>query len=65
MNFEPTRRRFLQTSTALAASGLGTVPATAKPLPFRYGYSAISWGTNIEEAIKVGQHLKMPQEMAL
>jgi inosose dehydratase len=61
MPFVPTRRRFIQTSAALAgASGLGIGAAAAKPLPFRYGYSAISWGTNIEEAIKVGQRLKMP-----
>ncbi|HUE65033.1 MAG TPA: sugar phosphate isomerase/epimerase [Rhizomicrobium sp.] len=64
MTFTPTRRCFLQTSSALgaglAAGGLGLTPAAAKPLAFRYGYSAISWGTNIEEAIKVGQRLKMP-----
>ena len=48
------RRRFLQSSAALAGTagpGLGT--AAAKPLSFRYGYSAISWGTNIEEAIRI------------
>ena len=61
MTVAPTRRRFLQTSAALtAAGGLGMGTATAKPLLFRYGYSAISWGTNIEEAIRVGQRLKMP-----
>jgi inosose dehydratase len=55
-----TRRHFIQTSgAALAAAGLST-PAAAKPLPFRYGYSAISWETNIEEAIKAGQRLGMP-----
>ena len=63
MNFTPTRRRFLQTSSAagaaLAAGGLVS-PAAARPLPFRYAYSAISWDANIEEAIKVGQRLKMP-----
>ncbi|HYJ35672.1 MAG TPA: TIM barrel protein, partial [Rhizomicrobium sp.] len=56
-----TRRHFIQTSAAVAgASALGLGTAAAKPLPFRYAYSAISWGTNIEEAIKVGQRLKMP-----
>jgi inosose dehydratase len=60
MTFAPTRRRFLQTSAALAAGGLGITPAAAKPLPFRYGYSAISWGTNIEEAIKVGHRVGLP-----
>src|SRR5579884_3933379 len=59
-----TRRRFFQTSGAalgtLALSGAIAAPAAAKPLKFRYGYSAISWGTNIEEAIKVGQRLHMP-----
>ena len=55
------RRHFLQASAALAGTaGLGLAPAAAKPLPFRYAYSAISWETNIEEAIKVGQRLKMP-----
>jgi sugar phosphate isomerase/epimerase len=64
MKFTPTRRRFLQTSAALGASlgagGLGAGAATAKPLPFRYGYSAISWETNIEEACKVGQRVGLP-----
>jgi sugar phosphate isomerase/epimerase len=61
MPFTPTRRRFLQASAVLAgASGLGMVPAAAAPLPFRYGYSAISWETNIEEAIKVGQRVGLP-----
>lgn len=55
-----TRRHFIQTSgAAMAAAGL-TTPATAKPLQFRYGFSAISWETNIEEAIKTAQRLKMP-----
>nr|MBA2588898.1 TIM barrel protein [Alphaproteobacteria bacterium] len=54
------RRRFIQTSAAIAgASSLG-LPAAAKPLSFRYGYSAISWGTNIEEAIGVGQRVGLP-----
>jgi sugar phosphate isomerase/epimerase len=61
MSFTPTRRRFIQTSAALAgASGIGLAPAAAAPLPFRYGYSAISWETNIEEAIKVGQRIGLP-----
>ena len=56
-----TRRHFIQTSSALAgASGLGLLPAAAKPLSFRFGYSAISWGTDIEEAIKVGQRVGLP-----
>ena len=61
MTFTPTRRRFLQTSSAAgAALAAGMGPAAAKPLPFRYGYSAISWGTNIEEAIKVGHRVGLP-----
>ena len=63
MTFAPTRRRFLETSAALGATlgtGLGAGPAAAKPLSFRYGYSAISWDTNIEEAIKVGQRVGLP-----
>ena len=57
-----TRRRFIQTSAAMTAmAGVpGAALAQTKPLPFRYAYSAISWETNIEEAIKVGQRLKMP-----
>ncbi|MEI7791084.1 MAG: sugar phosphate isomerase/epimerase [Alphaproteobacteria bacterium] len=59
------RRRFIQTSSAFGAglagaSGLGLAAAAAKPLSFRYGYSAISWGTDIEEAIKVGQRVGLP-----
>ncbi len=49
------RRHFLVTSAALA--GAGALPAAAKALPFRYAYSAISWGTNIEEAIAAGEKL--------
>ena len=67
MTFAPTRRRFLQTSTAFGTAfgatlgtGLGAGPATAKPLSFRYGYSAVSWETNIEEACKVGQRVGLP-----
>jgi inosose dehydratase len=56
----PTRRRFIQTSAALAATAGFAAPAAAKPLPFRYGYSAISWGTNIEEAIAVGHRVGLP-----
>ena len=64
MPLAPTRRRFIQTSAALAcASGLGIGAAAAKPLPFRYAYSAISWETNIE-AIKVGQRLRCPASNA-
>ena len=59
MTFTPTRRHFLQTSAALGA--VAGIPAAslaqAKPLPFRFAYSAISWETNIEEAIKVGERL--------
>src|SRR5678815_1626452 len=57
-----TRRRFIQTSAALAAvaGAPGTAIAQSKPLPFRYAYSAISWGTNIEEAVAVGERLGFP-----
>ena len=60
MNF--TRRHFIQTSAAtLGSTALaGSVWAQPKNLPFRYGYSAISWGTNIEEAIQAGKRLGMP-----
>jgi sugar phosphate isomerase/epimerase len=49
------RRHFLVTSAALA--GASAMPAAAKALPFRYAYSAISWETNIEEAIAAGERL--------
>ncbi|HEY0266324.1 MAG TPA: TIM barrel protein, partial [Rhizomicrobium sp.] len=52
------RRHFLQTSTALAA--VSALPAAARPLPFRFAYSAISYGTDIEEAIAVGQRIGLP-----
>ena len=59
--FTTTRRRFLQTSAGLAgASALGIGTAAAKPLPFRFAYSAISWDANIEDAIKAGQRLGLP-----
>ena len=32
----------------------------AAPLPFRFAASAISWGTNIEEAIKAAARLRLP-----
>ncbi len=53
------RRHFLQASAA-AVSALGVEAAAARPLPFRYAYSAISWETDIEEAIKVGEKLGFP-----
>jgi sugar phosphate isomerase/epimerase len=56
-----TRRHFIQTSAALAgASALGIGAATAKPLPFRYAFSAISWETDIESAVKTGEKLGFP-----
>jgi len=55
-----TRRFFLQSSAALAATA--TLPAQAQSgkLPFRYAFSPISWQTNIEEAIRVGSKLGFP-----
>ena len=58
--FAPTRRRFLQTSAALGATMAAPGAAQAKPLPFRFAYSAISWGTDIEEAARVGERLGFP-----
>ena len=57
-----TRRHFIQTSAALAAvaGAPGAALAQAKPLPFRYAYSATSWDTNVEEAIRVGSKLGYP-----
>src|SRR5262249_41758132 len=59
MTFTPTRRRFLQGSAAVAAGAgpPGAARAQAKPLPSRLAYSAISWETNIEEAVRVGERL--------
>src|ERR1700742_2131207 len=53
-----TRRHFLVTSSAAVAAT--TLPAAAKPLPFRYAFSAISWETDIESAIKAGEKLGFP-----
>ena len=55
-----TRRHFLQTSAALA--GTAALPAQAQTgkLPFRYAYSPISWKTDIEEAVRVGERLGFP-----
>jgi sugar phosphate isomerase/epimerase len=52
------RRHFLATSAAATAAA--TLPAAAKPLPFRYAFSAISWETDIETAVKVGEKLGFP-----
>lgn len=57
---QPTRRRFLQTSTAAALTGGIATPALAAKLPFRYAFSAISWETDIEEAVRVAQRLGFP-----
>lgn len=55
-----TRRIFFETSAAFAAMSALAVKASAQSLPFRYGYSAISWNTNIEEAIRVGARVGLP-----
>src|SRR3954467_8146682 len=55
-----TRRHFLQTSTALAGTAAFGGTAQAAALPFRYAYSAISWETNIEEAVRAGEKLGFP-----
>jgi inosose dehydratase len=57
-----TRRHFLARTAAFAGAGLtlGAGPAAARRLPFRYGFSAISWGTNVEEAIQVARRLGFP-----
>ena len=52
------RRHFLVTSTAAAAAV--ALPAQAKALPFRYAFSAISWETDFETAVKVGEKLGFP-----
>ena len=52
------RRQFLVTSTAAVAAT--TLPAAAKTLPFRYAFSAISWETDIETAVKAGEALGFP-----
>jgi sugar phosphate isomerase/epimerase len=56
------RRHFLVSSAAaLGASALpASAQASAKALPFRYAFSAISWETRIEEAIAVGEKLGFP-----
>ena len=56
------RRDFFKTATGFAlANGLfGAGAASAAPLTFRFACSAISWGTNIEEAIKATSRLGLP-----
>jgi inosose dehydratase len=57
----PSRRRFLAGSTAFAgAAALGTLPAAAARLPFRYAFSAISWNTDIMGAIQACKRLGFP-----
>ena len=55
-----TRRQFLQTSAAIAGTTAFAMTAQAARLPFRYAYSPISWGTNIEDAVRVGEKLGFP-----
>ena len=57
-----TRRHFLATTTAAVAAttlpaAAVTKPAVAGALPFRYAFSAISWETDIETAVKAGEKL--------
>jgi inosose dehydratase len=55
------RRQFLKSSAALAGASLfGATGASAAPLPFRFAASAISWGTDIEEAIAAAARLGLP-----
>jgi hypothetical protein len=55
-----TRRFFLQSSAALAGTAALAGNAQAAALPFRYAYSATSWDTNVEEAVRVGERLGFP-----
>jgi inosose dehydratase len=58
-----TRRHFLQTSAAVAATTALPAQAQVKTggkLPFKYAYSPISWGANIEEAVRIGSKLGFP-----
>lgn len=52
------RRHFLVTAAAVTALP-GAALAQGK-LPFRYAYSAISWETDIETAVTVGEKLGFP-----
>ncbi len=52
------RRHFLATAAAVTAVP-GAALAQGK-LPFRYAYSAISWETDIETAVTVGEKLGFP-----
>ena len=52
------RRHFLVTAAAVTALP-GAALAQGK-LPFRYAYSAISWGADIETAVTVGEKLGFP-----
>jgi inosose dehydratase len=55
------RRDLLKFGSALGACGLLGIPlAYAAPLSFRFACSAISWGTNIEEAIRACARLGLP-----
>jgi inosose dehydratase len=55
-----TRRHFIVTTTAALASTALPALAQSKKLPFRYAFSPISWGTDIEGAIAVGSRLGFP-----
>ena len=55
-----TRRDFLQASTVAAGAAALGGTAQAAALPFRYAYSAISWGADIDEAVRVGERLGFP-----
>jgi inosose dehydratase len=53
------RRSFLELG-ALAALASGPVLAAGRRMPFRFGVSAASFGTNIEQAIQVAARVGLP-----
>lgn len=54
------RRQFLAGAAALAAAPTTALAAPKGKVRFRFAASAISWDTNIEEAIKVTSRLGLP-----
>jgi inosose dehydratase len=59
VNPPSSRRRLLQ-FLALAALGPCGALAAGRRMPFRFGVSAASYGTNIEKAIQVAAHVGLP-----
>jgi len=59
-NSRSVSRRSLLQFAGLAALAPGTTLAAGRRMPFRFGVSAASFGTNVEQAIQVAARVGLP-----